>query len=231
MTDTIKILNKTDWYLLVDRAEKGDSNAMNEVSYYYQNGLIVDDIEIVKPNPQSAVDWTKRSYESGNLEGMVNYADCLSDSENIYCERDFDLAERIYKEAMNKGSSIASHNLAIEYRNKQNFKKAFELYQNLSRSKEFYPDLSIGLCYYYGIGTVKDRMKAFEVLQTISSDRNSQYEVDEANYLIGKIYLDGEVVEQSIEKARYYLELADIDGDHRSAQELLLIIGRAKTIR
>ena len=44
--------------------------------------------------------------------------------------------------------------------------------------------------------------------------------------MIGKIYLEGEVVEKNIDKARYYLELADEDGDHRSAQEILIIIGR-----
>jgi hypothetical protein len=48
--------------------------------------------------------------------------------------------------------------------------------------------------------------------------------------MIGKIYLEGEIVERSIETAKYYLELADNDGDHRSAQDLLLIIGRREII-
>ena len=73
-------------------------------------------------------------------------------------------------------------------------------------------------------------MKASDIFKSVNNDVNSQYEIDEANYYIGKIYLEGEIVEQSIEKAGYYLELADSDGDHRSAQELLLIIGRSKFI-
>ena len=73
-------------------------------------------------------------------------------------------------------------------------------------------------------------MKALEIFKKIEIGKNCEYEVDEANYLIGRIYLEGEVVEQSIETARHYLELADKDGDHRSAQEVLTIIGRKKMI-
>ncbi|MBK9508458.1 MAG: SEL1-like repeat protein [Cytophagaceae bacterium] len=52
-------------------------------------------------------------------------------------------------------------------------------------------------------------------------------ELDEANYMLGKIYLEGEVIEKNIEKARFHFELADKDNDHSSAQEILLIIGRS----
>lgn len=55
--------------------------------------------------------------------------------------------------------------------------------------------------------------------------------MDEANYLIGRIYLEGEVVKQDLSKARLFLELADQDGDHRSAQELLILIGRSDLLR
>ncbi len=226
MTDNFKISNENDWNSLIEKAEDGNSDAMNEVAFHFNNGLTIDNIEIIKPNPQLAFEWTKKSYEKGNIDGMVNYADYLSDGEYLYCEKNIDLAMKLYEEAIDKGSSSAIHNLAIEYRNKQNFDKAFELYLKANRSNEFYPELSIGLCYFYGIGTKKDKLKSFEIFQIINSNKNSQYEVDESNYLIGKIYLEGEIIEQSIDKARHYLELADKDGDHRSAQELLLIIGR-----
>jgi TPR repeat protein len=131
---------------------------------------------------------------------------------------------------MNEGSTAAAHSLGIEYRNKQNFEKAFELYQKADASSEFFPELSIGLCYYYGIGTPKDKIKALEIFEKVEIGKHSGYEVDEANYLIGKIYLEGEIIEQSLDKAREYLELANKDGDHRSALELLIIIGQRKMI-
>ncbi|KPH14809.1 hypothetical protein [Chryseobacterium sp. ERMR1:04] len=52
---------------------------------------------------------------------------------------------QLYEKAMNEGSTTATHSLGIEYRNKQNFKKAFELYKKANPSSEFFQELSIGL--------------------------------------------------------------------------------------
>lgn len=77
----------------------------------------------------------------------------------------------------------------------------------------------------------KNRKKALEILESLDKEKNTPYEMDEANYLIGRIYLEGEVVKQDLSKARLFLELADQDGDHRSAQELLILIGRSDLLR
>ena len=61
-------------------------------------------------------------------------------------------------------------------------------------------------------------------ISTIAS--NFDYEVNEANFLLGQIYLSGKHVVKDIDIARKYLLLADIDKDHLLAQELLIIIGR-----
>lgn len=230
MIKTFKITSIDDWNYLLKKAESGDSDAMNEVAFWYENGLTIDKIEIVQIQPKLAFEWTKKSYENGNLEGIEKYADYLSNGEYLYCEKNIELAMQLYEKAMKEGSTTAAYSLGIEYRNKQNFQKAFEFYNKSNASSQFFPELSIGLCYYYGIGTTKDKGKALEIFEKIEIGKNSEYEVDEANYLIGKIYLEGEIVEQSIDKARQYLELADKDGDHRSAQELLMIIGRKKMI-
>jgi TPR repeat protein len=230
MTETFEITTIDDWNSLLKIAESGNSKAMHEVVFWYDNGLTINDIEIVQVQPKLAFEWTKKSYENGNLEGIIKYADYLSDGAYIYCEKNIELAMQLYEKAMNQGSLTASHSLGIEYRNKQDYSKAFQLYLKSNRSDAFFPELSIGQCYYYGIGVQKDKLKALEIFKRINPEFNSGYEIDEANYLIGLIYLEGEVVEQSIETARHYLELADKDGDHRSAQELLLVIGRKKFI-
>lgn len=56
----------------------------------------------------------------------------------------------------------------------------------------------------------------------------SQYDIDQANYLLGQIYLQGDIVAKSVDQAREYLnlELADKDRDHYSAQVILQTIGR-----
>lgn len=222
-----EITNIKDWKILLSNAENGDPFAMNKVAFVYQFGLQINSVNIVEPNPKLAFEWIKKSYETGNIEGMVKYADYLSEKECPYCSTDIKLAMALYEKARDAGSAIAAYHLGIEYRNKQNFEKAFELYLNANSLEPSLAELVIGQCYYYGIGTAKDKVKALVRLESVKRGNYTQYEIDEANYLIGRIYLEGDTVPKSITKARYYLELADADGDHRSAQELLIVLGRA----
>ena len=215
----MKIESINDFNSILKNAENGNSEAMNKVAEIYEFGLIIDKNEIIENNEQLSFEWTKKSYEIGNIEATEKYADYLSANDNEFCEQNTELAMKLYEKAMNCGSENATFSLGIEYRNKRNFEKAFELYKK-SNNK-----FTVGLCQYYGIGTKKDKLKSLELFKSVNLKNNSEYEIDEANYLIGKIYLEGEVITQSIEKARYYLELASKDGDHRSSQEILHIIG------
>jgi TPR repeat protein len=224
------IKSKEDWLKLLADAESGDASAMNEVAMYFRDGLIIDNIEIVSIDHKASFEWTKQSFEKGDVNGMVEYAHHLSYPENEVCIKNVKKAIQIYEQALKKGSPEAAHSLGIEYRNKQNFEKAFEYYSIAKTSSEFYEDLSLGLCYYYGVGVKKDKQKAFELFKQNNPGTSSAYETNEINYLLGKIYLEGEIVNQDINKARKYLELANEDGDHRSAFELLLIIGRTELL-
>lgn len=56
-----------------------------------------------------------------------------------------------------------------------------------------------------------------------NNDYTCVYDIQEAAYILGTIYLSQE---SNIDKARYYLSIANEDNDHNSAQELLNIIGR-----
>ena len=222
-----QITNIEDWNTLLQTAKAGDNVAQFEVASHYDYGLIISDVTIVAESKSNAFEWYCKAYKNGDNDAITRTADFLS--EGIYCDLDIELAIELYKKGIENGSGIAANNLAIVYKNKQEYKKAFELYeitQNLNKSNS----LQLALCYYFGIGTEKSVQKAFEILLKISHDisefRNCQYEVDEANYLLGRIYLDGAVVEKSIQKASHFLKLADVDNDHRSAQELLLVIGR-----
>ena len=124
------------------------------------------------------------------------------------------------------GNEIAAFNLGIEYRDSLDYESAFKCYEQ-SLQLGHPADFTIAKCYYYGIGIKKDQSKALLILKSDRIIESSQYEIDEANYLTGLLYLEGEVVDKSLETARYYFELADEDGDHRSAQEILFIIGRS----
>lgn len=224
----MKIKSKEDWQELIAKATSGDTDMMNEVAFWYRNGLTIERSEIIEKDDELAFQWTRKAYDLGNLSATEEYAHYLTDRENGVCEPDIEFGIELYKRCFEKGSKSAAYSLGLEYRNKRIFAKSFEYFSKSQGSTEFYQELTLALCYYYGVGVNKDKKKALDLLLLINQEFNSQYEIDEANYLIGMIYLDGEVVEQDLETARYYLELADRDNDHRSAEELLLIIGREK---
>ncbi len=213
------VKNIKDWQQLIQAAEGGDSNAQLEVALHYDKGIIVRSVEVVSPNAKMAYEWTKKAYENGNQEAAETYAYHLSNG--IYCIKNTRMAMKLYEDAIKAGSSTAAHNLAIEYRDQHNFKKAFSMY------KKDGTDFSIGMCYYYGIGVAQNKLRAFRFFKKLLKPDNfiSGYETNEANYMIGKMYLEGKVVKQSIKRARHHLLLANEDGDHRSAEQILWVIG------
>ena len=143
------------------------------------------------------------------------------------CEKNIELSIKLFEEAINNNLTVISTiSLGFIYRDKQNFEKAFEYYCKAEKLDDtFHPEI-IANCYYYGIGIEKNKTKALEILGNINLTNSTKISIQNANYMIGKIYLDGGIVEKSIEKARYYFELANEDNDHSNSQDLLLILGR-----
>ena len=153
----IKTIN--DWNNLLALAENGDLNAMNDIAKYYYDGLIIDNFEIVKIDKKQSFNWTKKAYENGDLNATEIYANYLTEMDNGVCEVDIELGMTLYQKCIDKGSQSASYNLGLVYRNKGQFEKAFELYKKSQRSENYYEELTVGLCYYYGIGIKKDKLK------------------------------------------------------------------------
>lgn len=219
----MKLKTIKEWQKLLKKAEGGDADAQFEVGIQYGSGIIINGVSTTAPDEKLEYDWIKRAYENGCNRTVEVYARHLSDG--IHCRKDVTLAMKLYKEAMENGSSSAAHNLGIEYRDQRKYKKAFVYYK---KAGEAYSDLSVGMCYYYGVGTPHDKKKALRFFKKLLQKDDislSGYETNEANYMIGKMYLEGDVVKRSIDKARHYLLLANEDDDHPSARHLLYIIG------
>ncbi len=171
----------------------------------------------------------KSEYENGNKNFIEEYAIFLRDGKA--CGKNIELSIKLFEEAINNNSTVISTvSLGFIYRDKRNFQKAFEYYCKAEKlDGTFHPEM-IANCYYYGIGIEKNKIKALEILKQINLTNSTKKTIQDANYMIGKIYLEGEIVEKSIEKSRYYLELANEDNDHRNSQDLLLILGRNKDL-
>lgn len=220
---------KDDWETLISAAENGNSEAQYNLAVYYGEELAAEDGAILarEGDALSAL-WMKRAYENGHLDAQKEYANYLCEGKG--CERNLIKAFELYNDAIAKGDCRAALCLGIEYMLLQDYVRAFEFYARANSMAVIADKIRMGLCSYYGIGTPQNKAVALEYFKAVNEGEDTGYDVDEANYLIGKMYLDGEVVHHSLDEARKYLELADRDGDHRSAQELLLIIGRTKDI-
>lgn len=224
---TTKLKTFEDWNGLLALAETGDPIAQYEVALHYDSGLIVMDTQIIEEDQSLAFKWYCKAYENGSVDAATRVADFLS--EGVHCQQNMALAIELYQKRIENGDGVAANNLATVYRDQQQYEKAFELYK-IAQDLHKTSSLQVALCYYFGIGTEKDVKKSFEIFKNIANESsvhiNCQYEIDEANYFLGSIYLDGEIVEKSVTKARAFLQLANADDDHRSAQELLMLIGK-----
>ena len=224
------MLDKNSWKYLLAKAKKGDANAQNEVADNFSFGLKTSTNEIiVRQNFSSAFSWYKKAAINGLADALTNFADFLSEGKG--CKKDITKAVENYLLAIDKGSSRAALNLGTIYRDKGNFKKAFEYYSLAEKMDKADYSFTVGLCYYYGVGVSVDKVIACKHFLKVSIDksqRHTQYEIDEANYILGLSYLTGDGVKKSISKSRSFLKLANRDNDHKSAEQLLFIVGQTK---
>lgn len=224
------MLDKTSWKDLLAKAKKGDINAQNDVGDYFSFGLKTTSNQIiVRQNFISAFLWYEKAAINGLADALTNFADFLSEGKG--CKKDITKAVENYLLAIDKGSSRAALNLGTIYRDKGNFKKAFEYYSLADEMDNADYSFTVALCYYYGVGVSVDKIIACKYFLKVAIDKlqkHTQYEIDEANYILGISYLTGEGVKKSIGKAKAFFKLANTDNDHRSAEQLLFIIGQTK---
>ncbi len=222
------IHTKKQWANLLKNIDSADNDTLFDIACHLEFGLIVDGKVIVKENPKKAFKIYEQAYKNGDLNAMIRMADYYS--EGKFCKINLDFAIQLYNKGIEMGSGMAANNLATVYRDIGDLTKSFELYQvaqDLNKSDS----LELAYCYYYGIGTENNRLLAFEILERIAEDSSiydySEIDVEHANLLLGIIYLEGQIVEKSIEKARECLERANIENDNPFANDLLLMIGKS----
>ncbi|EDM45729.1 hypothetical protein SCB49_07967 [unidentified eubacterium SCB49] len=221
------IENIQDWNNIIAEINSADVETLYNIANYFDHGLIIDEKIIVEIDKKKAFATYKKASEKGHIESKTRLADFYSEGE--YCQKNIEYAIQLYKDAIENKSPIAAHNLATIYRDLEKFEKSFECYlkeQELGKSMV----IQLAYCYYFGIGTKADKKQALKIFETIVENKtyssNYEYEIEDAYYYIGLYYLNGEVVGKSIERARSYFKIANKDNDHRSANEILLMIGK-----
>ena len=226
------ISDKKSFDSLLAKAKSGDADSQFKVADIYSDGLRDKNNKfIVRQNHNLAYKWTEKAAANGDISALSNLGNLVCDG--LGCKKDINKAIEIYKHAISKGSSVSANNLATVYRDKGDYKTAFEYHLLAEKIAKVNYSFVVGLCYYTGLGVSVDKAKACKIFLKVSTDKKnyqSQYERDEANYYLGLSYLTGTGVRKSLATARKYLELANKDNDHRSSEELLIILGKQRNI-
>lgn len=212
---------------LKSRSKAGDADSQYLLANYYEYGLMIDSKVQIKQNLKIAFKLTKLAFENGNKEALISYANYLTNED--FSENNVKLGITLYKKAIRNNDSLGAVNLARYYSRKGKYKKAFDNFL-LSEKLGGYFLFDIGLCYYFGIGTKQNFEVAIKYFRSVVKNEKwcSEYEFEESNFILGKLYLEGIHLKKSILKSKFHLETANRENNHRSAQDILIMLKRTK---
>jgi len=228
------VLKKEKWKEYKARAKSGDAEAQWHVGYYYHNGA-EDDAgkKLVKPDLQQAHKWYERAAEQGYAAAQNALASLLADGEDFPV--DFPTAIRWYKKAIAQGEASAAYNLGITYRDMGKPALAYRWYARAAEMGEKDAYLQMGLCSLFGFGAKQDFKEARTCFARVAKGTPykdvTQRTVEDAHYWMAVMGLAGMGKRESVSRVRKLFEIADEDGDHEQANDLLGVIGRAERIK
>ena len=122
---------KTEWELLLGRAEKGEINAQLEVAYEYWKG------EKVAQSLEKAVYWWTKGAEGNSAEARAFLGACYMEGKGV--QKDVSVGLRLIEIAASQGFGNACYMLAIAYEKgdgvERNYDVAYSWYQKALRTE------------------------------------------------------------------------------------------------
>ena len=237
---------ENDPNILEERANAGDSFALNRLGCMYRDGLGVD------RNCTKAYELFNTAASTGDPEALVNCADLITS----YNVPDVDVSQAIgmYISASRKGSNLAKTRLSSYYSAERNdiltniesiyrrllsnncesmlFVKYAQFlekkgsdpntildYYQKGSDNDSYACLRIGQYLINGDRVDRDITKGLQWLIK-SSDLGNSY----ASKLLGDLYSEGIYIDKNLELAEYYYKKADSLGDYDSKFQLATLL-------
>lgn len=225
----MEIILRKHWTKLSLAAARGDPDAQWEMGYLHESGAADRSGKCFTPvDFPAALKWYEASAAQGNSDAQNALSILLSSGGEF--GRNYPLAIHWAKMAVAQGNRSAAFNLGTIYRDLDKPKKAFRWYQRASAMGGSDAFLQVGLCYLFGLGTHRDYGSALSSFERIINDdpaNSCQRSKENARYWIAVLHLmRGKRSKKSIAKIRSLLEVANADGDHEQANELLNLIGK-----
>jgi TPR repeat protein len=139
------------------------------------------------------------------------------------------------KAAMRAGDSVARMNLAVAYRDLDNYRRAFFWWNKLANEGEGDAALDVGYCYQYGIGVRRNQLAAEaaykKAIKSIQPCTISQWDREEAMYHYAVLLLDRGTDEPRYkQRAIALLNRANEDDDYPAASILLKQLKQNKAL-
>lgn len=209
------------WEKALIKAKAGDHEFQFMVGETYIDGLVDDKGEVlVEINASTGIYWLRKAAKGGSGSAQMNLGYYLETG--LVGDPDSEAAMKWYKKALRSGSPCAATNIATVYRDRGNHRRAFFWYSKACQSGDHEAGVEIGKYYLSGRGVRKNTKLGIEILRkVIKSDQICEAGREEAMFQLGLAYLKGNGVRQSHKKAAKWLLLANRDGDHKAAAEIL----------
>ncbi len=228
------VLKKEKWKKYQAHAKSGDADAQWHVGYCYHNGA-EDEAgkKLVKPDLLQARKWYERAAEQGDAGAQNSLASLLTDGDGFPV--DYAAAIRWYKKAIAQGNASAAHNLGMTYRDMGKPALAYRWYAKAAEMGDGDSYLQLGLCSLFGFGVRQDFKEARACFAKVATGTPyksvTQRSFEDAHYWMAVMDLAGMGKRKSLPRIRKLLEIADADGDHDEANDLLNVIGRPERIK
>ncbi len=190
--------------LYAQAANRGNLDAMIKVGVCYRDG------KGVRKDTAKAKKWLKLSAESGNIEGMYEYAVFLEEVD-LNTEEAIKWYEEVAKVDKNRCAEVMRR-LGICYKVKSakntNLKNSIEYLQQAADLRDTEAMRQLGIFYEYGEGVDKDLSKAVNLYIQAADEKNAK-----AMAKLASCYENGNGVPQNLNKSVEWLRKAVALGD------------------
>ena len=214
-------MSASKWQALLARATRGDPEAEWEVAARYGDGCKNHAGKIaVRRSRRKAAKWFRRAAEHGLSAAQNTLGVVLSNGDGV--RKNVDEALFWLRRAYRAGNACAAQNIAITYRQAGDLRAAVKWFRKSVEANDGDALVQLGIHYYWGKGVRKNPKAAVRCFRMATSAKFiSGFGRDDAFFLLGLAYSQGEGVTTSISKAKRLLERANLDNDHPAARKML----------